>query len=59
MAKSADAAKHAFEKGLANARELNELTVKASTDVFDIITRRVSESFDEMRSYAKKQAAAE
>lgn len=59
VAKSADAAKHAFEKGLANARELNELTVKASTDVFDIITRRVSESFDEMRSYAKKQAAAE
>jgi len=59
LAKNADAAKLAFEKGLAHARELNDLTVKASTDVFSVITRRVSQSFDEMRLYAKKQAAAE
>ena len=58
VAKSADAAKLAFEKGLAHARELNELTVKAGTDVFSVITRRVSQGFDEMRLYAKKQAPA-
>jgi phasin family protein len=58
VAKSADAAKLAFEKGLAHAHELNELTVKAGTDVFSVLTRRVSQGFDEMRLYAKKQAPA-
>jgi phasin family protein len=59
LVKNAEVAKRAFDKGLANVRELNELTVKASTDVFSVITRRVSESFDDVRLYAKKQAAAE
>jgi phasin family protein len=58
LAKNADLAKQAFEKGLANARELNELTVKVGTDAFTVITRRVSQSLDEMRLYAKKQAPA-
>ena len=44
---------------MANARELNELGTKASVDVFGVIARRVSESFDDVRLYAKKQAAAE
>lgn len=59
LAKHADVAQLAFEKGLAHVRELNDLTVKTSTDVFGIIARRVSETFDEVRLYAKKQAAAE
>jgi len=59
VAKSADAAKQAFDKGVANIRELNELSAKASTDVLSVIARRVSESFDEVRLFAKKQAAAE
>jgi phasin family protein len=54
LAKNVDVAKQAFEKGLANARELNELTTKATTDVFSVIARRVSEAFDEVRLYAKK-----
>jgi phasin family protein len=58
LAKNADVAKQAFEKGLADARELSELTAKASTDVVSVITRRVSESFDEARLYAKKQSSA-
>lgn len=58
VAASVDAAKQAFEKGLANARELNGLTTKASTDVFDVFARRVSESFDEVRLYAEKRASA-
>jgi phasin family protein len=59
LIKSTELAKQAFEKGLANARELNELGTKASVDVFGVIARRVSESFDDVRLYAKKQAAAE
>jgi phasin family protein len=59
LAKNAEVVKQAFENGLANVRELNELTVKASTDVFNVITRRVSESLDDVRLYAKKQVAAE
>jgi phasin family protein len=57
LIKGTEIAKQAFEKGLANARELNELGTKASVDVFGVIARRVSESFDDMRLYAKKQAA--
>jgi phasin family protein len=59
LAKNADVAKQAFEKGLADARELGELTAKASTDVLSVITRRVSESFDEARLYAKKHNSAD
>ena len=59
LANTVEAAKQAFEKGVTNVRELNDLTTKASTDVFNVIARRVSEGFDEVRLYAKKQAAAE
>jgi phasin family protein len=59
IAKGAEAAKQALEKGWAHARELNELGSKASADVFSVIARRISEGFDEVRLYAKKQAAAE
>jgi len=58
LAKNVDVAKQAFEKGLANARELNDLSTKAGMDVFSVLTRRLSQSFDEVRLYAKKQAAA-
>jgi phasin family protein len=59
FAKNLDVAKLAFEKGIANVRELNEMGSKASADVFGIIAKRVSEGFDEVRFIAKKQAAAE
>ena len=58
LANTVEAAKQAFEKGLANVRELNDLTAKASTDAFSVIARRVSEGLDEVRLYAKKQATA-
>ncbi len=57
LAKNAELAKQAFEKNLANARELADMAAKASTDVFSVLARRVSEGFDEMRLYAKKNAA--
>src|ERR1700730_2491935 len=56
--RQAEIAQQAFEKGLADVRELSELTAKASTDVCSVIARRVSESFDEARLYAKKQSSA-
>ncbi len=56
IAKSVELTKLAYEKGIANARELTELATKASTDVFSVITRRFSEGFDELRLYAKKQS---
>jgi phasin family protein len=59
IAKNAELAKQAFEKGVANARELNEIIAKAGTDAFSVIARRLSESFDEVRLFAKKQLAAE
>jgi phasin family protein len=59
LAKNADVAKQAFEKGFADVRELGELTAKASTDVFSVMARRVSESFDEARLYAKKHSSAD
>jgi phasin family protein len=58
LSKNVEVAKQSFEKGLANARELSELTTKASTDVFGVIARRVSEGFDEARLYAKKHSSA-
>jgi phasin family protein len=59
LANTVEAAKQAFEKGMMNVRELTELTTKASGDVFSVIARRVSQGFDEVRLYAKKQAATE
>jgi phasin family protein len=53
-----DAAKEAFENGVANVREINEMTTKASTDVFGVIAKRVSESFDDVRLAAKKRTSA-
>lgn len=57
--KHTEAAKQAFEKSVANLRELNELGAKTGIDVFSVMARRVSESFDDVRLYAKKQAAAQ
>ena len=56
IAKHAELAKQAFEKGLANARELTELFAKANSEAFDVITKRFSESLDEIRAQAKSKA---
>jgi phasin family protein len=54
MAKNAELAKQAFEKGIANARELGELVTKAHSEAFDVIAKRVTESLDEFREQTKK-----
>lgn len=57
-AKNAEAAKLAFEKGIAHARELTALVSKANSEAFDVLTKRVAESFEEFREQAKQRAVA-
>lgn len=57
IAKQAEYAKQAFEKGVANARELAELVTKANTEAFSVIQKRVAEGFEELRDYAKQRTA--
>ena len=49
FAKHVEFAKSAFEAGIANARELAELVGKAGNDTFNVLSKRVSESLDEVR----------
>ena len=58
FAKQAEYSKHAIEKGLSNAKELTELVTKANTEAFNVINKRVTESLDEIRDFAKKRVAA-
>jgi phasin family protein len=58
LAKQAEYSKQALQKGLTNARELTELLTKANTEAFDVINKRVTESFDEVSDFAKKRVAA-
>lgn len=57
MAKNAEYAKQAFEKSVANARELAELVTKANSEAFAVIQKRVAEGFEELREYAKQKVA--
>src|SRR6266851_10372229 len=58
ITKHAEYSKLAIEKGLSNAKELNELVTKANTEAFNVIRKRVTESLDEIRDFAKKRVAA-
>ena len=52
----AELAKQAFEKALANMRELAELAVKAQSDAYEVIKQRMHENIEELRSALKKQS---
>lgn len=56
LAKNTEFAKANFEKGLATAKELAELVAKANTEAFNVLTKRVTESFEEIRDVAAKAA---
>lgn len=55
IVKNAEYAKQAFEKGVANAKELAELVTKANSEAFNVIQKRVAEGFEELRDYAKQR----
>jgi phasin family protein len=58
IAKQAEFSKQALEKGLSNAREITEMVTKANTEAFNVLNKRVTETFDEVREFAKKRTAA-
>nr|VFK50679.1 MAG: phasin family protein [Candidatus Kentron sp. TUN]VFK53294.1 MAG: phasin family protein [Candidatus Kentron sp. TUN]VFK54109.1 MAG: phasin family protein [Candidatus Kentron sp. TUN] len=45
----------AFERVLANARELAEMVQKSNTDAFDIMKKRFEESLSEFKAIAKQK----
>jgi len=57
IAKQAEYSKQALEKGISNARELTELMTKANTEAFNVLNKRVTETLDEVRDFAKKRVA--
>jgi phasin family protein len=57
LAKNAELAKATFEKSLATAKELTELVTKANTEAFNVLTKRFTESFEELRDATTAKAA--
>ncbi|MCP4329740.1 MAG: phasin family protein [Alphaproteobacteria bacterium] len=49
-AKQAELTKVAFEKSLANAKELTDLVSKSTHETFDVVNKRVVEGIDEVKT---------
>lgn len=56
MAKQADLIKEAFERTLANVRELAEMGAKSNQEAVEVLNQRVSDSLDELKSQIKATA---
>jgi phasin family protein len=54
-AKQAELSKQAFEKALANMRELAEMINKANAEALAIINKRVTESLEELKGLITKK----
>jgi phasin family protein len=54
MAKQADLTKAAFEKSLANMREIAEMIAKSNSEAADVITQRVSATLEEIKTMAQQ-----
>ena len=59
LVKQADLVKAAYEKNVSNARELQDILTKVTTEASDILSRRVVASLDEIKSVAQKPKAVE
>jgi phasin family protein len=55
--KNAEAVKVAFEKSIADIRELAEMAQKANTGAFDVVKARIDEAMAEFKAAADKLAA--
>jgi phasin family protein len=53
LAKQTELAKSAFEKAIADMKELAELLAKSNTEAAEIVSKRVSASFDELKGVLK------
>lgn len=49
LSRQADAAKDAYEASVANMRELAELSVKSNSEAVELLNKRMTEAFDELR----------
>lgn len=56
-AKQAEAVKQAFEKALANMRELAEMISQANTATFSILNQRVAENIEELKGLMPQSEA--
>jgi phasin family protein len=59
LIKQADLVKAAYEKNVANARELREILTKVSTEASDILSRRVVAGLDEIKAAAQPKKPVE
>jgi phasin family protein len=59
LIKQADLVKAAYEKNVANARELREILTKVSTEASDILSRRVVAGLDEIKAAAQPKKPTE
>jgi len=57
VAKQADLVKSAFEKALTNARELAELVTKSNNEAAEVISKRFTESLEELKEVVVKKPA--
>ena len=50
IAQQTDLVKSAFEKALANLRELTEMVANSNTEAADVLTKRIGESLTELKT---------
>jgi phasin family protein len=55
IAKNTEYAKQLLEKSVSHGREITMLATKAGTEAADVLRKRASEGFDEIRDLAKQQ----
>lgn len=56
VAKQADVFKEAFERSLANLRELSEMITKANSEAFELLNKRFTQNLEEVRDAVLKVA---
>jgi phasin family protein len=56
LAKQAELAKSAFEQALSTMREMNATLTKSNTQAIDVVSKRVADSFDEVKTAFAKTA---
>ena len=54
-AKQTDLMKDAFQRAIANTREMSELLAKSQYEALDVVQKRVLESMDELKSLLAKK----
>jgi phasin family protein len=53
-ARQADLTKAAFERAIANTRELTQLVARSQNEAIDVINKRVAEGLDEVKGFIAK-----